>query len=165
MDSKTIFNGNKVVFDAMVIINFHSVLALDNLLSWANGEIIIEKYLKEKEILYSMAGSIDLTPYINNGIIILEEIAGQNQEQMFFHYLKNGIGKTKIHKGEAVCLALAISKGYGLVCDEKAVREEFKRKCPGEICVSSWMIVDMAVRLGLTNSQDAVGFKKGFFYT
>lgn len=164
MSSKTIFNGEKVVFDAMVIINFHGLLALDKLINWAKGEIIIEKYLKEKEILHSMAGAIELVAYIQNGSIIEDEIISQNQSQLLYYYLKTPIGKTRIHKGEAICLALAIDQGYGLASDEKSVREEFKRKCPGKICVSSWMIVDKAVQSGLINDQDAGGLKKGLFY-
>lgn len=165
MSSKTIFNGEKVVFDAMVIINFHGLLALNKLVDWAKGEIIVEKYLKEKEILHSMAGPIDLEEYIKNGAIIEEEIVSQEQSQLLYYYLKTPVGKAIIHRGEAICLALAINKGYGLASDEKDVREEFKRKCPGKVCVSSWMIVDKAVQLGLICDRDGVGLKKGFFYT
>lgn len=165
MSSKTIFDGNKVVFDAMVIINFHGLLALDKLVSWAKGEIIIEKYLREKEILHSMAGQIDLAEYIKNGSIIEDGITSQEQSQIVYYYLKTSIGKTIIHKGEAICLALAIDQGYGFASDEKAIRDEFKRKCPGKICVSSWMIVDKAASLGLIGDQGAAGLKKGFFYT
>lgn len=163
MSKKTIFNGNKVVFDAMVIINFHGLLALEKLISWVKSEMVVESHVKQ-EAQYSQAGSIDLTQYIQDGSVIEEEISGQEQEELFYHYLKSALGKTKIHAGEAACLALAISKGYGLASDEKAVREEFKRKCSDKICMSSWMIVDKAIERGMISAQDGQGLKKGFFY-
>lgn len=164
MSNKTIFNGDRVVFDAMVIINFHSLLVLDKLVDWANGEIVVEIHII-REAQYSQSGEIDLNQYIQRGAIVREDIADPQQESLFLQYLKTRISDTTVHKGEAACLALAISKGYGLACDEKLVREEFKRKCPSKICVSSWMIVDKAVKLSLINSQNAAGLKKGFFYT
>ena len=163
MSGNTIFNGNKVVFDAMVIINFHGLLALDKLISWAKGEIVIEQHIK-KEVKFSKAGPIDLTQYLKDSSVIEEEISGQEQEELFYQYFKSTIGKTKIDAGEAACLALAINKGYGLASDERAVREEFKRKCSKKICVSSWMIVDKAAGLGLLGAQEAEDLKKGFFY-
>lgn len=163
MSGNTIFNGNKVVFDAMVIINFHGLLELDKLISWAKGEIVIEQHIK-KEIKFSKAGPIDLTQYIKDGSVIEEEISGQAQEQLFYKYFESTVGKTKIDAGEAACLTLAISKRYGLASDERAVREEFKSMCPNKICVSSWMIVDKAASLGLLGGQEAEDLKDGFFY-
>jgi predicted nucleic acid-binding protein len=164
MTRKTIFDGQKVVFDAMVIINFHGLLALDKLVNWAKGDIVIEKYLKEKEIKYSKAGPIILEKYIKNGSMMEVEITSKKETDMFYQVLKTPIGKTTIHKGEAACLALAMGKGYGLASDEKAVREEFKRKCPDKICVSSWMIVDKAIRLGMISKKDGEDLKKGFYF-
>jgi len=163
MKQQTIFSGNKVVFDAMIIINFHGLLALDKLINWARGEIVIERKVM-KETQHSQAGPIDLSSYLQDNSIASEEITGQQQEQLFYYYLKHPIDKKIIHVGEAACLALAIGKGYGLASDEKVVREEFKRKCPDKICVSSWMIVDKAVALGFLNVQEGGGLKKGFFY-
>ncbi|MBU4304413.1 MAG: GIY-YIG nuclease family protein [Candidatus Omnitrophica bacterium] len=59
MSPATLFNGNKVVFDAMVIINFHGLVMFDKLIGWAPEEIVIEKSIK-KEASHSMNGPIDL---------------------------------------------------------------------------------------------------------
>ena len=163
ISQQTIFSGNKVVFDAMIIINSHGLLALSKLAGWAKGEIVIEKHIR-KEAQYSKAGQIDLTTFTQDGSIIEDKIFGREQEKLFYQYLKNSIGKVKIHTGEAACLALAISKGYGLASDEKVVREEFQRKCPDKICVNSWSITDKAVSFGLLTKQEAENLKKGFFY-
>lgn len=163
MNPPTIFNTNLVVIDAMVIINFHGLLAFDKLIGWAKGELVVEQRVKN-EARYSLAGPVDLTPYIEDGSIIEEEIEGEEQERLFSYYLNRQIGEARIHEAEAACLALAISKGYGLACDEKVVRDEFWKKCPNKICIHSWGIVDKANDLGLIDTQEAEDLKKGFYY-
>ncbi len=163
MSPPTIFNGSLIVMDAMVIINFHGLLALEKLISWAKRELVIERRVKN-EAKFSMAGPIDLTPYIQDNLIIEEEIEGKEQEELFYHYFNRPIGKTVIHQADAACLALAMSKGYGLACDEKVVRDEFKKRCPHKICVHSWGIVDKANDLGLIGTREAEGLKKGLYY-
>jgi len=159
----TIFNGDYVVVDAMVIINFHGLMALNKLISWTKGEIVIERRVKN-EARYSMAGTIDLSHYVQKNLLIEEEIKGREQEELFFHYFNCSLGGTIIHKAEAACLALSISKGYGLACDEKAVRDEFRKRCPNKIYIHSWGIVDRAFKKGLIGKQEAEDLKKGFYY-
>lgn len=163
MSPSTIFNGNFVVVDAMVIINFHGLLALAKLINWAKREIVIERRVKN-EAQFSMAEPINLTPYIQNSLIIEEEIESEEQEELFYHYFSQPLGKTVIHEAEAACLALAMSKGYGLACDEKVVRDEFRKKCPSRICIHSWGIVDKANDLGLVEENEAKWLKQGFYY-
>ncbi len=163
MSPPTIFSGNLVVVDAMVIINFHGLLALEKLISWAKRELVIERRVKN-EARFSMAGSIDLTPYIRNNLIIEEEIEGEEQEKLFYYYVNRRLGKTVIHEPDAACLALAMSKGYGLACNEKVVRDEFKKRCSNKICVHSWGIVDKANDLDLIGTDEAEGLKKGLYY-
>ena len=161
MNPPTIFNRNLVVVDAMVIIRFHALLALQKFINWANGEIVVERRVIN-EATFSKAGQIDLAPYIQSRLIIEEEIEGEEQEELFYYYLNHQIGKAKIHEADAACLALAISKGYGLASDEKVMRDEFKIKCPNNICTHSWGIVDKANDLGLIETQEAEDLKKGF---
>jgi predicted nucleic acid-binding protein len=163
MSPSTLFNGSLVVVDAMVIINFHGLLVLDNLITWAKGEVVIEKRIKN-EAQFSMAGPIDLTSYIQKGLIIEEELTGKEEEDLFYYYVSNKLGGAIIHAAEAACLALAISKRYGLACDEKVVRDEFKKKCPNQICIHSWGIVDKAKDLGFIGEQEARDLKKGLYY-
>ena len=163
MAPATLFNKNKVVFDAMVIINFHGLIMLDKLIGWAPQEIVIEKSIK-KEASHSMNGPIDLKPYISNSAIIEEEIHGKEQEDLFYEYRNKKVGDATIHEGEAACLALAISKGYGLASDELVVRNEFKSRCLGKTCVHSWDIVTISQKLGFVNQTEADALKKGLYY-
>jgi len=163
MNPITIFNGNLVVVDAMILINFHGLLALEKLMTWTRNEIVIERRVKN-EARFSKAGKIDLSPYIQNASIIEKEIEGPEQEELFYYYFNRTLGKTKIHEAEAACLALAISKGYGLACDEKVVRDEFRRRCVGKICIHSWGIVDKANELGFIEKEEADYLKKGLYY-
>lgn len=163
MTPSTLFNGTLVVVDSMVLINFHGLLALDKLINWAKGEIVVEKRVKD-EAQFSVAGPLDLNPYIQNKSVIEEEIEGKEQEDLFYHYMTNKVDGATIHEAEAACLALAVTKGYGLACDEKVVRDEFRKKCPKQICFHSWGIVDKAKELGFIGEQEAKDLKKGFYY-
>jgi len=163
MSPATLFNGNKVVFDAMVIINFHGLVMLDKLICWAPQEIVIEKSIK-KEASHSMNGPIDIEPYISSGAVIEEEIHGKEQEDLFYEYRNKKVGDATIHAGEAACLALAISKGYGLASDELVIRNEFKSRCPDKTCVHSWDIVTILQKLGFINQAEANTLKKGLYY-
>ncbi len=163
MSPATLFNGNKVVFDAMVIINFHGLIMLDKLIGWAPQEIVIEKSIK-KEASHSMNGPIDLEPYISSGAVIEEEIHGKEQEDLFYEYRNKKIGDATIHEGEAACLVLAISKGYGLASDELVIRNEFKSRCPAKTCVHSWDIVTILQKHGFINQAEANALKKGLYY-
>ena len=159
----TVFDGNKVVFDAMVIINFHGCRAFESLLDWAPGEIIVPTQVQQ-EAPESDDGLINWNTYITTGAVAVEDIEGAGAENIFYQYYENTIAGKTVHEGEAACLALAISQGYGLACDESVIRDEFSRCCPEKICVSSWMIVNKAVEKGLIDSDEADGLKKGFFY-
>lgn len=163
MTPPTLFNGNLVVTDSMVLINFHGLFVLDKLINWAKGEIVVEKRVR-KEARFSAAGLLDLAPYIENKSVIEEEIGGKEQEDLFYRYVSDKVNGVTIHAAEAACLALAITKGYGLACDEKVVRDEFKRKCPKQICFHSWGIIDKAKELGFIGEQEAKDLKKGLYY-
>ena len=86
MSPPTLFSANLVVIDAMVLINFHGLLALEKLITWAHGEMVVERRIKN-EAQRSKAGLIDLTPYIQNGSIIEEEIEGEEQENLFYYWI------------------------------------------------------------------------------
>jgi predicted nucleic acid-binding protein len=163
MGPATLFNGNKVVFDAMVIINFHGLVMLDKLIGWSPQEIVVEKRIK-KEASHSMNGPIDLEPYISSGAVLEEEIHGKEQENLFYKYCNQKIGNSTIHAGEAACLALAISKGYGLASDELVIRNEFKSRCPDKTCVHSWDIVIILQKLGYIDQSEANALEKGLHY-
>ena len=163
MSPATLFNGEKIVFDAMVIINFHGLVMLDKLIGWAPQEIVVEKRIK-KEASHSMNGPIDIESHISSGAVIEEEIHGKEQEELFYEYRNKKIGYATIHEGEAACLALAISKGYGLASDELVIRNEFKSRCPNKTCVHSWDIVTILQKLGFVNQTEANALKKGLYY-
>jgi len=163
MNQPTLFKKQLVVFDAMVLINFHGLYAFDKLTAWTYGELVVESIVRS-EADRSKAGSIDLQQYISNGAIIEKTLETVEHQTLFSYYLNKKIKGTTINKGEAACLALAISENFGIACDEFAVRYEFKRKCPNNVCTHSWDIVDKAVNLKLISKSEGEDLKKGFIY-
>jgi len=163
MEEKKLFNDNLVVSDAMVIIHFYNLVMFEQLINWTNGKIVVEKNVIE-EAKYSKMGPIDLNPYFSDGRLISQDINGEEEENLFFDYMANGINGKRIHRGEAASLALAISNGYGLACDERDVINEFVRKCPGKLVITSFGIIDKAQSLGFVDEQQAKDMKKGITY-
>lgn len=162
-EEKELFDNNLVVSDAMIIIHFHNLVMFEQLISWANGKIVLERNVV-KEIKRSKMGPIDLNPYFSNGRLISQDINGEEQENLFFDYITDGINGKKIHKGEAASLVLAISNDYGLACDERDIINEFKLKCPGKFVITSFGIIDKARSLGFISEQQAEDMKEGITY-
>ncbi|MCL5985440.1 MAG: hypothetical protein M1371_02620 [Actinobacteria bacterium] len=46
----------------------------------------------------------------------------------------------------------------------KGERDEFKKKCPNQICTHLWEIVDKANDLGFIGEQEAIDLKEGLYY-
>lgn len=164
MKPAPLFDGKRIVFDAMVIINFHGLLMFESLAGWASQEIVIDKTFVRKEAAYSKSGPINLQTYIAEGAIIEAEIRGKEQEELFFNYLNQTIRGTAVHEGEAACLALAITNDYGLASDERIIREEFKSRRPNSLCVNSWEIATIMQKKGYITEDKAKDLKKGLFY-
>lgn len=161
MSQQTLFGGRRVVLDAMVIINFHSLLILDKFFcEWAPGETVIHPFVRH-EAQYSLAGPIRLARYFTEKLVLEEDLTTVEQKELFFQYCEKGIGGTQIHRGEAASLALALSRGYGLACDERVVREEFKEEAPDGICLSSWEIVRKSTVLGFITERERDDLQKG----
>lgn len=163
MNQLTLFNKQLVVFDAMVLINFHGLYAFNKLTNWAHGELVIESRVKN-EANHSKAGEIEYEQYIEDGAIIEKTLKTEKHKELFSYYLNKKIKETTINKGEAACLALAISENFGIACDELAVRQEFSRECPDSICIHSWGIVDKAISLKLISKSEGEILKRGFYY-
>ena len=164
MNQLTLFNKKLVVFDAMVLINFHGLYAFDKLTTWTHGELVLESKIIKVEANYSKAGEIDYEQYIAGGAIIEKVLETEEHQTLFSYYLNKKIKGTTINKGEAACLALAISENFGMASDEFAVRYEFKRKYPNNVCIHSWGIVDMAVNLKFISKREGEDLKRGFYY-
>jgi predicted nucleic acid-binding protein len=160
-----LFGGRRVVLDAMVIINFHSLLILDKFFcAWAPGETVIHPFVRH-EVRYSRAGLIQLARYFTEKLVLEEDLTTVEQKELFFQYCEKGTNGTQIHRGEAASLALALSRRYGLACDERVVREEFKKKAPGRVCLSSWGVVRRVSELGFITERERDDLQKGLFYT
>ena len=165
MKRRTVFGGSRVVLDAMVIINFHNLLILDEFLAaWARGEVVVHQYVMA-EAQRSAAGPLDWPTYLRQSLVFLEELCPGDETESFFSYCDGDISGTRIHKGEAACLALALSRGYGLACDERIVREEFNRRAPRAICINSWGIVRKAAEIGFITTGKRGDLLKGLFYS
>lgn len=148
MKKKTLFSGQTVVIDTMIIIHFFNLAAFQDLVNWAKGEIIVEKRV-QNEADYSKFGAIDLNSYFEEKSLLSAELKEGQQEDMFLEYFMGGVNGKKIHEGESACLALALCDGHGLVCDEKEIRAEFNKKTTNTICLNSWGIVKRAKDLGI----------------
>ena len=98
MEEKKLFNDNLVVSDAMVIIHFYNLVMFEQLINWTNGKIVVEKNVIE-EAKYSKMGPIDLNPYFSDGRLISQDINGEEEENLFFDYMANGINGKRIHRG------------------------------------------------------------------
>lgn len=159
----TLFDGKVVLLDAMVIINYHGVLALDKLLDWAKGELAVTKIVAQ-EVKYSRAGSIDIPSLIASGQLMEALLTTPLQLKLFSEYLLKGIQGTVVHDGEISTLVAALTTGCGLACDEKIIRDEFSQKAPGEICVNSWQIAAMARDKKFITQQICNDLRKGFFF-
>ena len=159
---RTLFDGHNHVLDAMVFINFHGVLLLEKLFQWSSSEIVLTPSVKE-EAPESQAGKISWDRYIKEGSVIFNPMKLPEEQRLFFNYLNKKIDGKVIHWGEASVLAVAIINGCGLVCDEKVVRDEYKR-ATGLIGLHSWGLIDMAVQKYFLNEKYAESVKKGFCY-
>ncbi|NQS89585.1 hypothetical protein HQ584_07350 [Patescibacteria group bacterium] len=159
----SLFEGEIVTPDAMVIINFANLRLLTSFINWASGEIAITVPVL-REARYFLEGPIDLSGYIKKEMIIKEPISTAKEIELFRKYLEEGISGTQIHEGEASCLAVAIVNNYGLASDEKVVREEFVRVMPNNLCLTSRMIIERAGNKGYLNNQKVCQYVKGLFY-
>ncbi|NQU03158.1 MAG: hypothetical protein HQ589_03295 [Syntrophaceae bacterium] len=159
---RTLFDGRKHVLDAMVFINFHGVLLLEKLFQWSSSEIVLTPSVK-KEASESKAGKISWDRYIKEGRVNFNPMKLPEEQRLFFEYLNKEIDGKVIHRGEASVLAVAIINGCGLACDEKVVRDEYKR-ATGLIGLHSWGLIDIAVQRGFLDEEYAESVKKGFYY-
>lgn len=159
----TLFDGKVVLLDAMVIISYHGVLALDKLLDWAKGELAVTKIVAQ-EAKYSQAGPIDIPYLIASKRLMEAPLDTPLQLKLFADYLSNGVRGTFVHEGEVSALVAAITTGCGLACDEKVIRDEFSQKAPGKICVTSWQIATRARDRGFITEQECSDLRKGFFF-
>lgn len=159
----SLFDGETVTPDAMVIINFANLRLLKLFIGWASGEIAITVPVL-KEASYCMEGPIDLSGYIRKGMIVKETMSNAKEIKLFRKYLEEGIAGTQIHEGEASCLAVAMVKNYGLASDEKVVREEFARVMPDNLCLTSRVIIERAGNKGYLDDQEVHQYVKGLFY-
>ncbi len=164
MTRGTLFGGRPVAADAMVIINFHGLLILDKFLRvWAPGQVVVHPYVRN-EAQWSQNGEIPW-PALLERAAVREEVLESAGEQLFFQYFGSSLSGAAIHKGEAACLALSLSRQYGLLCDERVVRDEFARRAPGLICLNSWGVVDEAARLGFITENEKDDLRRGLLYT
>jgi len=159
----SLFNGEIVTVDAMVIINFANLRLLDSFVKWASGEIVVTVSVLN-EAKFCMEGPIDLSGYIKKGMVIKEPLADIKEIALFQKYLHSELDGKIIHEGEASCLAVAINKNYGLASDESVVRKEFTRVMPNNLCLTSRMIIERAGDRGYLTSKEVRQYVKGLYF-
>jgi len=158
-----LFEGEIVTPDAMVIIHLADLRLLSSFLTWASGEIAMTVAVL-REARYHKEGPIDLSGYIEKGMIIRESMSDTREIGLFQEYLERGISGTQIHEGEASCLAVAIVNNYGLASDEKVVREEFARVLPNNLCLTSRMIIEGVGDKDYLGKQEVRQYVRGLSY-
>ena len=159
---KTLFDGKRQVFDAMVFINFHGLNLLEKFFLWSKGEIILVPPVK-REASSSRMGKIDWNTYIKEKKVTYHLMDSEYEQSLFSYYLSKKSEEKEIHTGEASALAGAIANNWGLVSDERVVRKEYD-KVTCKKALHSWNLVDLAVKKGFLNEKEAEWIKKGIYY-
>lgn len=158
-----LFDGKVVTLDAMIIIHLVDLRLLNSFFSWASGETAVTAaVLREAE--YHKERPIDLSESVKKGIIIKESMSDTKEIGLFQKYFQEGASGTEMHEGEASCLAVAIVNNYGLASDEKAVREEFARVLPNNLCLTSRMIIERAGDRDYLGKQQVREYVRGLLY-
>ena len=148
-----------LVVDASVFLNFAYVRRLDQFLSWFKDLgvtlIVVVEVLsvsKRKPVFGSL---IDLQAYVDKGLLHLEEMDSAEETIKFYGYENQEFNGVIFHSGESSCLAVALVKQYGLLCDERMVIDEFKNE--KKFDAPAWTsreIVRLACKAGLISQKE-----------
>lgn len=159
---------NLVVVDASVFLHFAFVQRLEVFLKWFNKKVCTTSIVKKEVMKVSnekigFGKDLDLQKYIDLGLITLEPMDSEEITVKYWGYRNQKFQQTIFHSGESSCLAVALVKQYGLVCDEKQVTEEFVRskKFNGSAW-SSKKIVELALREKFITKKEADEIYLGF---
>jgi hypothetical protein len=164
--------ASQLVVDSMVFLHFSFVQRLDDFFTWLPSHLSVTPLVVKEVLKVSREnpafGRLNLQSYIDKGLIHLEKMDSSEETLLFYGYYNQKFGRKKFGQGEASCLAVGLSKHYGIICDEREVLEEFKigmkaRKFESPAW-NSWRVVDLAVQHGLISKKEGDAMKDGFLY-
>ena len=113
------------ILDACVLINLLASDEVEGILRAAGRESLICSAVAGESI-YLRTGDpnaprehIDLRPLINSGLLTVCQVEGDQEEELYVDYA------SALDDGEAMSLAIALSRGYVLATDERKARRLF----------------------------------------
>ena len=113
------------VIDACVLVNLLATGHIEGILGAAAERSVICTAVRT-ELIYLRPDDpkdplqpIDLTPLIDNGSLEVCQIQGDDEELLYIDYA------AKLDDGEAMCMALALSRRLRLATDERKARRLF----------------------------------------
>jgi predicted nucleic acid-binding protein len=158
-----------LVVDASVFLNFAFVRRLDPFVSWFKNLgvtlMVVSEVLSVSKRKPVFGPPLDLQAYIDQGLLRLEEMDSSEETIKFFGYQNQEFNGVIFHKGESSCLAVALVKQYGLLCDERVVIEEFKKE--KNFDAPAWTsreVVHLARKAGIISQKEASEILAGFDY-
>lgn len=158
-----------LVVDASVFLNFAFVRRLDQFISWFKNLgvtlIVVGEVLSVSKRKPVFGPPIDLQAFVDKGLLRLEEMDSSEETIKFFGYQNQEFNGVIFHKGESSCLAVALVKQYGLLCDERVVIEEFKREKSFDAPAwTSREVVRLARKAGIISPEEESEILTGFDY-
>ena len=115
-----------LVLDTCVLINLLASGEIENILKVAAQRSFICSAV-EKESIYLRSEdpaadheAINLLPLVNNGVLIFCQVEAPDEEQLYVNYA------VQLDDGEAMALAIALTRNWGLATDEKKARHLYK---------------------------------------
>ncbi len=157
-----------VIADASVFLNFAFVRKLDLLVSWFNQKIAVTSIVKEEVFKVSIqkpefGPNLNLEKYIAEKRLIFENMDSSQETIKYYGYVNRKFGNKIFNDGESSCLAVALTKKYGLICDERQVLDEFLEEKKFEAPAwTSKQVVASALREKLISKTEADEIYLGF---
>ena len=158
-----------LVVDASVFLNFAFVRRLDQFLSWFKNLgvtlIVVDEVLSVSKKKSVFGPPLDLQSYVKKDLLQIEEMDSDEETIKFYGYANQEFSGVIFHSGESSCLAVALVKQYGLLCDERMVLDEFKKE--KKFDAPAWTsrdVVRLACKSGLIKKEIELEIMTGFSY-
>lgn len=115
-----------LIIDTCVLINLLASGEIENILKVAAQQSLVCSAV-ERESLYLRGEdpaadpeAIDLLPLVQNGVLTFCQVETPDEEQLYVNYAG------ELDDGEAMALAIALTRNLGLVTDERKARRLYK---------------------------------------
>lgn len=122
MTIKDAFSHDYIILDACCLINLYASGQMRAILRSIPRNLSIAAYVKEQEVLNVYSGpidnvqasreTIDLLPFIGEGLLILVDIENEMEEVSYINLAQ------KLDDGEAITGAIAINRNWAIATDD-----------------------------------------------